>query len=86
MKDRHRTDSGLDKLAYAGDMWEQLLVSESITQADLESLATARADAIRTAFLAGGEFSADRISLAAPAQAKSGGDEWVTTELGVATR
>jgi hypothetical protein len=85
VKDRHLTDSGLDQLAYAGDMWNQLLASESITQADLEALATARADAIRTAFLAGGEFSADRISLAAPAQAESGDGEWVTTELGVAT-
>jgi hypothetical protein len=85
VKDRHRTDSGLDQLAYAGDMWNQLLASENITQADLEELATARADAIRTAFLAGGEFSADRISLAAPAQAESGDGEWVTTELGVAT-
>lgn len=84
-KDRHRGESGdLDELAYANDLWDQLLQSESISNDDLVSLAQARANAIRDAFLENGEFSEDRISLAPPAQAESPGDEWVVTELGVA--
>ena len=86
IRDEHRSEaSGLDDLAYAADLRDRLLASENITTADLESLASERADAIRTAFLANGEFSESRITLGTPAQVESAGDEWVVTELGVAT-
>lgn len=86
LKDQHRdASSDLDELAYATALWNRLLTSETITNDDLLSLAAARAEAIRTAFLAGGEFSADRIRLAAPARTDADDDEWVFTELGVAT-
>ena len=86
VKNEHRTESsGLDDLAYAGDLRDRLLASENIATAELESLAGERAEAIREAFLAGGEFSENRISLAAPVKVESGDNEWVVIELGVAT-
>jgi hypothetical protein len=74
----------LDKLAYAADLRDRLLASEPIGQAELESLANARAAAIRQAFLAGGEFDASAITVTEPQETESEDGEWVLMELGVA--
>jgi hypothetical protein len=74
----------LDELAYAGDLRDRLLAAEEITQQDLEALANARAETVRTAFLENSEFDAGRVVLEAPAAAESEDGEWVVMELGVA--
>lgn len=74
----------LDQLAYAADLRDRLLASEPIGQAELEELANARAQGIREAFLANGEFTADRITIVAPAEAEPEGEDWVVMELGLA--
>lgn len=74
----------LDTLAYAADLRDRLLASEPIVQAELADLANARAEAIREAFLANGEFTADRVSVTAPAEAESEGYDWVVMELDLA--
>ena len=75
----------LDELAYAQDLWERLLASEEITTADLRTLADQRAEAIRSAFLASGEYDETRIALGDATETESEDDEWVIVELGVAT-
>ena len=74
----------LDGLAYATDLRDRLLASEPIDRAELDALANARAAAIHEAFLAGGEFSAERITVIAPTEAETEGEDWVVMELGLA--
>lgn len=74
----------LDELAYATDLWQQLLAAEIITDEDLENLANERAEVIRNAFLASGEFDEKRLVIAASKQVTSEDGEWVVMELGVA--
>jgi hypothetical protein len=74
----------LDQLAYAGDLRDRLLAAEVVGPADLAELAAARAEAVRIAFLANGEFDAGRIAVTDPVEAKSEDSEWVVMELGVA--
>ncbi|MBT8047635.1 MAG: DUF748 domain-containing protein [Gammaproteobacteria bacterium] len=74
----------LDELAYSADLRDRLLESEVITPQDLEQLASARAEAIRTAFVTDGNFSAERIIIAGAEETPSEDGEWVLTELGVA--
>lgn len=76
----------LDELAYASDLWKQLLAAEVITGQDLEGLAAARAEAIRNAFLASEEFDEKRLVIAAPKQVTSEDGEWVVLALGVAAK
>jgi len=73
----------LDELAYAADLVDRLLASEVISEQDLTMLAQARAEAIRTAFLASGQFDESRIVLAEPKQVESEDGEWVMLELGM---
>jgi hypothetical protein len=73
----------LDQTAYAADLRDRLLASETVGQQDLEALANMRAEAIRDAFLADGEFDAARIVIAAPSAAEPEESEWVVIELGV---
>jgi uncharacterized protein involved in outer membrane biogenesis len=73
----------LDELAYAADLIDRLLASEVISEQDLNMLAQARAEAIRAAFLATGQFDESRIVMAEPKQVESEGGEWVKLELGV---
>jgi uncharacterized protein involved in outer membrane biogenesis len=92
VKDAHRAPPAddpeaepvLDELAYAADLRDRLLAAEQITPGDLEALGTARAEAIRTAFLENSEFDAGRVVLEAPAASESEDGEWVVMELGVA--
>jgi hypothetical protein len=74
----------LDGPAYAADLRDRLLAAEEISQADLEALANARARTIQEAFLASGEFAADRIQLTEPEETESEDSEWVVMDLGVA--
>jgi uncharacterized protein involved in outer membrane biogenesis len=74
----------LDELAYAIDLRDRLLASEVITRQDLENLANERAEAIRSAFMADGDFDASRVVIAAPVQVEKQDGEWVKTELGIA--
>jgi len=75
----------LDELAYATDLWNRLLESEVISDKDLADLATARAEVIRTAFLANGQFDASRVVIAESQQVESEDGEWVKLELKVAS-
>ena len=74
----------LDDLAYAGDLRDRLLAAVVIGEPELAALATQRAEAIRAAFLAGGEFAAGRITVSPPTEAEPEGDEWIVMELGLA--
>ena len=75
----------LDDLAYATDLWNRLLASEVISDQDLADLANKRAEVIRTAFLAGGQFDESRVTITAPTEVESEDDEWVRLELAVAS-
>jgi len=81
--DKPQGEPVLDQTAYAADLRDRLLASETVGQQDLEALANARAEAIRAAFIADGEFDAARIVIAAPSAAEPEESEWVVMELGV---
>lgn len=74
----------LDELAYAADLRDRLLSAQDISADDLTRLANDRAGAIRDAFLATGEFDAERIVIGEAEVAESEDGEWVMMELGVA--
>lgn len=74
----------LDGLAYATDLRDRLLASEKVADAALKALATARAEALRSAFLADGTLDASRIQMSAPTETESEDGEWVDMELGIA--
>jgi hypothetical protein len=74
-----------DELAYATDLWKRLLKSEVISDQDLADLATARAEVIRTAFLASGQFDESRVVIAESKEVESEDGEWVKLELAVAS-
>jgi uncharacterized protein involved in outer membrane biogenesis len=75
----------LDELAYATDLWKRLLESEVISEQDLADLATARAEVIKTAFLANGQFDGGRIVITETQEVESEDGEWVKLELAVAS-
>jgi hypothetical protein len=75
----------LDELAFATELWNRLLESEVINDQDLADLATARAEVIRTAFLASGQFAENRVVIAEPQEVESEDGEWVKLELAVAS-
>ena len=77
-------DPVLDQLAYAADLRDRLLAAEPVGQQELEQLANTRAQAVRDAFLATGEFEEARITIGAPVAVESEDSEWVVMELGVA--
>jgi hypothetical protein len=66
-------------------LWRRLLAAEVISDQDLAGLANARAEAIRTAFLASGQIDANRIAIAEPTEVESEDGEWVMLELAVAS-
>ena len=74
----------LDELAYSAGLRDRLLASEIISPEDLEALAAERAEVIRTAFLAGGQFDENRVVVATAVEVESEDGEWVVMELGVA--
>lgn len=84
--DAPEAEAVMDELAYAADLRDRLLASEPVGQAELKDLANARAEAIREAFLANGEFAAEQITVTAPAETETEaeGDDWVVMELGLA--
>jgi hypothetical protein len=81
--DKPQGEPVLDQTAYAADLRDRLLASEAVGQHELEALGNARAEAIRDAFLAGGEFDESRVVIAAPSAGEPGDEEWVVMELGV---
>ena len=81
--DKPQGEPVLDQTAYAADLRDRLLASEAVGQQELEALGNARAEAIRDAFLAGGEFDESRVVIAAPSAGEPGDEEWVVMELGV---
>jgi hypothetical protein len=76
----------LDQLAYATDLWYQLLASEPVSDQELLDLAQARAQAIRSAFLASGKFDEQRIVISEPKEVETEDDEWVKLDLAVANK
>lgn len=75
----------LDDLAYATDLWSQLLESEVISEQHLTELANARAEIISAAFLASGKFDPGRVVIAEAVEVESEDGEWVKLELSVAS-
>jgi len=73
-----------DQLAFAKNLWDRLLDAELVTEQDLLELGQARADVIKSAFLASGQFAEDRVVIKDTVEAESEDGEWVVTELGVA--
>ena len=82
--DDPEAEPAFDQLAYAGDLRDRLLEAEPVTAEDLLALATARAETIRSAFLASGQFAENRVIVSEPKEVESEDGEWVITELGVA--
>lgn len=74
----------LDGLAYSADLRDRLLASEDINNQDLTERAQARATAIKTTFLASGQFDESRVVIAEPGNTESEDGQWVTLELAVA--
>jgi len=74
----------LDALAYLADLRDRLLESEAIGPEELQALATARAEAVRSAFLESGLVAEQRLRLAEPRAVESDDSEWVVMELDVA--
>jgi len=74
----------LDDLAYSADLRDRLLASEPVSEQDLAGLATARAEAVRQAFLASGQFSENRIVIVDSVEVESEDGEWIVMELAVA--
>ena len=83
----------VDELTYATALWNQLLAVEVVSDQDLTDLANARAETIRNAFLADGQFAEHRIVIGAPKEVEEAAvegveaenREWVKLELGIAT-
>lgn len=75
----------LDELAYAGELRDRLVASETVGPTELKALANRRAQAVYDAFLAEGDLDPARIQLGEPTEAESEDGEWVLMELGVAT-
>jgi len=73
-----------DSLAYATDLWNQLVASEEINDQDLTSLASARAETIKAAFLASGQFQESRVEITDPEVVETEEGEWVVLKLDVA--
>jgi hypothetical protein len=82
--DEPEAEPVFDETAYSGELRDRLLASETIGAAELEALATQRAQAVTEAFLAGGLDPA-RITQGEPTESESEDGEWVIMELGVAT-
>lgn len=74
----------LDELAYSADLRDQLLAAQVVSDQQLTTLAEARAEIIRAAFLASGKIAPARIRMVEPKQVESENSKWVTLELGVA--
>ncbi len=57
------TTSGFDALAYTGELRRRLIEQQTVTEAELAALATARADSVRTALVATDVSLAERIRM-----------------------
>lgn len=73
----------LDELAYATQLWDNLLEMEVVSEQDLTELANSRAEIINQAFLANGDVDPGRVVIAEPTEVESEDGEWVTLELSV---
>jgi len=73
-----------DNLAYSASLRDHLLDSVAISEVDLATLAQARAESIKAAFLTG-EFDNSRVVIVEPEDVKSKDGQWVTLELNVAS-
>ena len=84
--DRVAWQGGVDELAYATALWNQLLEAETVSDRELSDLAQARARVIKDAFLSNGQLAENRLVLASPKEVQSGDEEWVVLELSVALK
>ena len=84
--DRVAWQVGVDELAYATALWNQLLKAETVSDRELSDLAHARAQVIKDAFLSNGQLAENRLVSAAPKEVQSGDEEWVVLELSVASK
>ena len=76
----------LDELAYATELWNQLVDAETVSDQDLEDLAQARAQVIKDAFLSSGQFAGNRVVIASAKEVVSEDKQWVVLELSVASK
>jgi hypothetical protein len=76
----------LDGPSYSGDLRTRLLATEIISEQDLAKLAQARAEAIKTAFLAGSQITEGRVVISGSKETGSEDGEWVALELAVAPK
>jgi hypothetical protein len=75
-------DERFDEVAYMAELRGRLEAAQTITDAELETLATARADAIRAA-LAARQLDATRVLAGPAAPADTTADGWVSVRLGL---
>lgn len=73
----------LDEPAYVAALEARLIEAESITTADLDDLATARAQAVSLALGTGVELEAERVTLVAPATTEANESGWIPMALDV---
>ena len=73
----------LDEPAYVAALEARLIEAEAITSADLDDLATARAQAVSLALGTGVELDAARVTLAVPSITEANDSGWVPMTLDV---
>jgi hypothetical protein len=73
----------LDESAYIAGLQAQLEQAENISDADLQALAAARAEAVAAALTEGGVIPAERIQIASTQEATLDQRGWVVLKLGV---
>ncbi|MEE4185970.1 MAG: DUF748 domain-containing protein [Gammaproteobacteria bacterium] len=71
-----------DEVAYMAELRTRLESAQAVTDAELDTLATARAATIRTA-LGARQLDPARVAEGAPAAAESTADGWVSVKLGL---
>jgi len=80
-------EAGFDALSYRNHLADQVIAAQSVSDADLEALATARAETVRGTLVdegADNSISGDRVRLLEPTKVDSGEGERITMEVGIA--
>jgi len=78
--------AGLDALAYRNHLAERVIAAQSITDAELEAIANARASAVRDALVdpnADNSIAAERVHLMDPKASDSADGERIAMEVGI---
>ena len=87
-QDESSEEAEFDALAYRNHLAEQVIAAQPVTATDLETLARARAEAVRDALVEEGAedgVATDRVRFLEPVEVDSQAGEGITMEIGVGT-